>query len=121
MRVETDSNAAPDRSPLALGTPPFRFADPRQERIHGRLQLVGPGAAGFFRDACALMEAESWLVSTTHLVSHLLHEVESSLRAVLESVAPGARFEKRKGEDTHTAQIRAVLQGLEIPEDDITR
>lgn len=59
----TDARDAPPLAPAAV----FRFAAPRQERIHRRLQLVGPGAAAFFRDACALMEAETLLLSTTHV------------------------------------------------------
>lgn len=64
---------------------PFRFDDPRQERIHRRLLLVGPGPASFYRDACRLM-ACSDLQSTTHLVGHLLREIDSALSSVLEPV-----------------------------------
>ena len=62
----------------------FGFADPRQERIHKRLAIVGSGAAEFFYDACRLMASQQQFESTTHLLSHLIREIESSVRAVLE-------------------------------------
>ena len=67
---------------------PFRFDDPRQARIFERLKrLVGEGPAAFYRDACRLMTEENDYESTTHLVAHLLREIESALRDVLEPVA----------------------------------
>ena len=68
-------------SPTAI---PFRFEDPRQERIHRRLLLVGPGPAAFYRDACRLMNQDHGLQSASHLVAHLLRDTESALRDVLE-------------------------------------
>lgn len=63
------------------------FSNQQQERIYHRLDtLVSPGAAAFWRDACRLMEMEPPLESTTHLVGHLLREIESSLRAILSAV-----------------------------------
>jgi len=34
---------------------PFRFSDPRQQRIHDRLSLIGPGPVDFYRAASSLM------------------------------------------------------------------
>jgi hypothetical protein len=93
---------------------PFRFNDPRQARIYRRLLLIGPGAAAFYQDACRLM-SESNLVSTTHLVSHLLREIESSLRNVLK---PFIKSEEKPKGEIHTWQIREILKGLNIPESD---
>ncbi|MEQ9548948.1 MAG: hypothetical protein RIM23_04945 [Coleofasciculus sp. G3-WIS-01] len=97
------------------------FSNPQQERIYGRLNsLVSPGAAAFWRDACRLMEMELPLESTTHFVGHSLREIESSLRAVLkpfwEPSEQPSKKKKASGDDTHKAQIKAVLQALEIPE-----
>ncbi len=97
------------------------FSNPQQERIYRRLNsLVGPGAAAFWRDACRLMEMEPSLESTTHFVGHSLREIESSLRAVLkpfwEPSEQPSKKKKASGDDTHKAQIKAVLQALEIPE-----
>src|SRR5688572_27121228 len=62
----------------------FRFYDPREERIYRRLHLVSSGAQSFFKDACRLrQEIQPSLESTTHLISHLFREIDSSLRAVL--------------------------------------
>src|SRR5713101_3522804 len=63
---------------------PFRFSTPRQGRIYQRLaDLVSPGAAEFYRDACQLMALQPPLATTTHLVGHAVREVDSALRDVL--------------------------------------
>jgi hypothetical protein len=100
----------------------FKFTDSRQVRIHERLgRLVGPGAAAFFLDACRLMEESKPFQSTTHLVAHLLREIESALRDVLEPVSrwPERKEDKKaKSSESHRAEILCVLEVLEIPEDD---
>lgn len=84
---------------------PYRFRDARQERIYRRLRLIGEGPAEFYRDACRLMEDSGALASTSHLVGHLMREVESSVRTVLHPGVSG-----------HVNSIVAVLKGLEIDE-----
>ncbi len=99
----------------------FQFIDPRQKRIYRQLrELVGAGPAEFFRDACRLMEAPDQLQTTSHVVGHLLREIESALRDVLETVAQREdRLQKIKDSgDNHKAEIRGILRGLEIPEND---
>lgn len=98
---------------------PFRLSDPRQIRIHRRLLLVSPGAASFYLDACRLMVTEPPFEATTHLVAHLLREIESSLRDVLESFMERSERLDKKGKPvkpTHEEEIKAILKGLEIPE-----
>lgn len=73
---------------------PFRFRDSRQQQIYKRLLLIGPGPAAYFRDACQIMEGNSNLDAATHLVAHLLREVENALRAVLESIVPSSVEDK---------------------------
>lgn len=88
------TSVPPDSGPVGPQGPrgiPFRFTDPRQQRIHRRLLLIGPGPAAFYRDACQLISSPFDLQSTSHLVAHLLREVESALRDVLESIAPELR------------------------------
>jgi hypothetical protein len=109
---------------------PFRFSDQRQARIYERLRLVSPGPAAFYRDACRIMGTEPPFESTTHLVGHLIRELESSLRAALGPYKHRAKKEgeekptKKKSEGEtdeetgHKDDIRAVLKGLEIPETD---
>jgi hypothetical protein len=97
---------------------PFRFSDPWQERIHRRLLLVGPGPASFYRDACRLIE-QSDLQSTTHIVSHLLREIESPLRDVLQPIASPTKKKGKTSEslgDAHSDEIRTILDALEINE-----
>jgi len=100
----------------------FRFEDPRQERIYRKLvHLVGPGPAAFYRDACRLMATTPLFETTTHLVSHLLRDIESALRDVLELAAEHTgRLTKKGGlgERKHKAEIFAILVALEIPETD---
>jgi hypothetical protein len=92
---------------------------PRQERILKRLnRLVGPGSAAFYEDACWLMENKSITRSTTHLVSHLLREIESSLRDVLAPFMDRTTFKNQSGEEEHKEEILAVLQALEIQQND---
>lgn len=100
---------------------PFRFTDPRQDRIH-RLLLIGPGPAAFFKDACRLMGLGSPLETTPHLVAHLLREVESALRDVLLPYGfgrpvPCPHCGSRPG--SHKKEIRAILAayGFEETED----
>ena len=124
----------------SLPQPAHRFADPRQRRIHERLlRLVGPGPAAFFRDACAI--SDSGMLSSTHLVGHLMREVESALRDVLEPEANRAKRLSRRnrrrlfnwrtrawswitgkihepGDGQHREIIIAVLRGLGIEKQD---
>ena len=91
---------------------PGRSLSPRQERIAQRLfAQVGPGPAAFFRDVCSLVAEGSTWRSVTHLVAHLLREVESAMRSVLEPADVGA--------GSHADKIRAVLTELGISHEDL--
>lgn len=94
----------------------FRFSDQRQARIYRRLFIIGPGAAAFYQDACRLMK-DSVVLSTTHLVSHLLREIESSLRNVLKPFIKSDEKPAKKDEG-HSWEIREIIKGLDIPETD---
>ena len=88
---------------------------PRQEQVVRRLERqVGPGPAVFFREACGLLAERPLRPSVTHLVGHLLREVESAVRSVLEPTGAGAGARGNK----HRAKIEAVLDHLAIPLDD---
>lgn len=100
-----------DRYPIQ-----FRFADPRQQMIYEELQLVGPGPAAFFRDACRLMQNERALESTSHLVAHLLREIESALRSVLRPIAMEVS-EHNADSRSQKGEVRVILQVLGISED----
>lgn len=92
---------------------PFRFSSSRQDRISKRLALVGPGPASFYKDACRLMTEQPPFASTTHLVGHLLREIESGLREVL---ATAADETVASGKGKHKRSIQVILKELEIPE-----
>lgn len=94
----------------------FHFINDRQERIYQHLLLVGDGPAYFYKDACLLMISEQ-ITSTTHLVSHLLREIESALRAVLETyIDRSERLGVKKSNQKHKMIILGILKGLEISE-----
>jgi len=93
----------------------FVFDNPRQQKIYERLQLIGPGPAKFYNDACAIMSMQPPLDSTTHLVSHLMREIESALRDVLGVFSDDdGQFGEHEG---HKASIHAVLDGLGFEKD----
>lgn len=62
----------------------FESDDPKKIQIHDGLRLISPAAASFYRDACRVMEMESPFESATHVVAHLIREIESSLRWALD-------------------------------------
>jgi hypothetical protein len=99
----------------------FRFEEPRQKRIYENLLVVGPGPAAFYRDACWLMSQQHGLFSTAHLVAHLLREIESALRDVLEPLSKLSKSEWLKDmadKGNHKNEIYAILKALDIPEND---
>jgi hypothetical protein len=100
---------------------PFIF-DRRQKRIYNRLNdLLGPGPAFFYRDACILMASELPISSTSHLVAHLLRDVESALRDILETFVDEAelkRVRNKTGEVSHRDEVLVILTALDFSEDD---
>jgi len=101
----------------------FEFADPKQQRIYGKLnELVGPGPAAFFKDACWMMSNPKSLECTVNFVGHCMREIESALRDVLRP------FQELTDEDLspadsssgHKREIQQILRSLEIPENDGT-
>lgn len=101
----------------------FRFENPRQERIYKALSLVGPGPAANYRDVCQLLSRKEadFLASRTHLIAHLLREIESALMDVLTPLSrarAGNQAHQEKGQDGHKkARVRAILKALAVPED----
>ncbi len=110
--------AIPD-STNSIAQPPFKLDD-RQGLIYERLsRLVGPGAAEFYKDACRHMAVKPPFEATTHIVSHLLREIESALRDVLEALTgPIANQKNSNSEENHKNEILVILKALEIPESD---
>src|SRR3990172_2429308 len=81
--VEDAGQPSVDSSALRARSRSHRFGDRRQERIYQQLVLIGPGPAGFFRDACFLVEHPDLLVMSAHMIGHALREMESAVRQVL--------------------------------------
>jgi hypothetical protein len=90
---------------------------PEQDAVYRALFEIGSGPPEYFRDACLLAASTSWtLASTTHLVAHLLREVNGALLDVFSSP------ERIAGSpDLHPGELtkfRSALEFLEIDERD---
>ena len=86
----------------------------RQAKIYQNLHsLIGQGSAAFYKDACRIINMNPPLDSTTHIVSHLFREIESSLRSVLKPIT-----NKDKVKVNHKSDILLILKSLEISEDE---
>jgi hypothetical protein len=99
----------------------FRFREERQGRNYRRLDLIGKGPAAFYRDAHRLLTEEPLYESTVHVVSHLLREVESALRAVLlpyDFGQPEECGECGSKKEVHKGQIKAILTSLRFDDGD---
>ena len=91
---------------------PGPVLSPRQESIAGQLrEMIGEGPAAFFADACLILSRVPRPAAASHIVAHLLREVESGVRSVLQ---PPLASKGPKGEDKHQASIRAVLEDLGV-------
>lgn len=107
----------PENQPSASSVPeqPFKFHDLRQEQIYDRLRsLVGPGIGEFYKDACRHMEMQPPFTTTTHLVSHLLREIESAVRGVLKSLTGPVE----RSSDQHMSEIKTILKALDFSDTD---
>ena len=104
----------------------FSFSTAQQKKIYEDLKLIGPGPASFFRDACWLMENPEVLKSTSHLVAHLLREIESSLRSILRPITMKTQekenedvqnsYQDKEKEISHKKQIKDILKYMAIEE-----
>ncbi len=92
----------------------LKYGDTLDEQIVRRLELLGPGPAAFYRDACRVMQGEVSTETGSHLVGHMLREIEGAVRDVL---LP--RDHPRLPKDgTHAAEVRIILGSLDIAESD---
>jgi hypothetical protein len=88
----------------------------RQQSIMAQLrEMIGEGPAAFFSDACLVLSRDPRPAAASHIVAHLLREVESAVRSVLQ---PPLLAKGPKGEDRHQASIRAVLEDLGVSPDE---
>src|SRR5260221_4628724 len=103
-------------------TVPFRFQTVQQSQLYEKLaRFLGPGPAAFYLDAHRMVAEQTPYTSTTHLVAHLLREIESSLRRVLlpyNYPTPTAcpRCGNRPEEEGHKKQIEAIAKLYQLDE-----
>jgi hypothetical protein len=95
--------------------------DPRQREIHRLLMLVGGEPASYFADACQLMEGSVGLEATTHLVGHLLRELDGALAGVVRPMVPPEQWPHRGSHNAHRRKINAVCDALRVSDDDELR
>lgn len=95
---------------------PGPWSDPRQQEIYENLRLIGEGPAAFYQDACRIM-ANGSLDSTTHIVGHLVREIESALRDSLETFGQGS-LQKAPKDGKHAFEIVQIAHGLGFEKDD---
>ena len=62
---------------------PYQFSTKTRQQIYDLLEHIGPGPQQYFLDACRIADANEPFGSTTHLIAHLLREVENALLDVL--------------------------------------
>ena len=92
------------------------FGSSEEQHVYGRLRrLIGEGPAIFFRDAAALRWGHRDLNARSHLVGHLVRDVESALRAVC---APAGA---KRNSMSHAAEVAAVCDFLNIAGSDPLR
>jgi hypothetical protein len=115
--------------------PPSKVLSVYRPIIHKRLaNLVSLGTADLYGDACKHMDTDPPFASQTHVVAHLLREVESSLRGVLrpltsltEKICDECHLPisgqqcacgRPKALISHQKQIEAILSVLGVTADD---
>jgi hypothetical protein len=86
-------------------------SDPRRRRLIDRRlrSLLGPGPAANYHDARALVDDPRGFLSTTHIISHLLREIESALRDVL---TPFTLLDANETEDGEDAVVEMKRPGI---------
>lgn len=120
-------------NPHPLAGPGFRFPTQRERNIYIRLQLIGDGPAANFVDACRIMagDEDMRLQSATHIVGHLLREIESAVRDVLLAFSchsdpyvtqastgdpSNGATNKADGQENHKQEIRMILRYYKMEE-----
>lgn len=101
-----------------VGMPDFASSDPRQIETHRLLQLIGTEPAAFYLDACRLMAGDPSLAATTHLVEHLMRELDSALSGVLQPMVPPDRWPEPRSNDAHRRKIDAICDALRVDAED---
>lgn len=95
---------------------PFRITDPKQMRIHERLlRLVDPCAAAFYHDAVELMVTRPPYQAFTHLVAHLIRDVQSAILDIIEPLSPDPGA-KRGTTDAHKLRVVRACNAVGLDE-----
>ena len=87
----------------------------KQQLLKERLKLIGPGAVDFFEDACRTM-SDPTLKSSSHLIGHLVREIESMTREVLMTFSGEDAIKDSSGR--HKAEVLIILKALNYDQSD---
>lgn len=113
---------------MARRSLPTKFPSPAHRRVWERLtRLLGDeGAADFFADACEIGQLDPAFRTSTHLIGHLMREVQSmvtdlllglsAVREALDAMAP-----EPSGDHTQSQEIRAILAALGLEKDEVAK
>jgi hypothetical protein len=85
------------------------------------LLLVGAAPAAYFSDACRIMGAEPRLVTSTHVVAHLLREVEGCVRQVIRPMVDDALWPEKRADNAAAKQVELMCDALGVAADDELR
>jgi hypothetical protein len=102
---------------MPLRTP----TDSRQREIMRLLGLIGGEPAAYFADACRLMDGDATLEATTHVVGHLLRELDGSLAGVMRPMVPVDRWPESGTDHAQRRKVDAVCDALRVPREDDLR
>ncbi len=79
-------------------------------------ELVGPGPAILYKDACFLLQNDLPLESKTHLIFHLFREIESAIREVIIPICKD--FKVKKSESGQKQEIEAICKFFNLNDND---
>jgi len=113
---------------MARRSLPTTFPSPAHRRVWERLtRLLGDeGAADFFADACEIGQLDPAFRTSTHLIGHLMREVQSMVTDLLLGLpaarqALNAMAPEPSGDQTQSQEIRAILAALGLENDEVAK
>lgn len=114
-----------DASPSAPGKRDESFMDSAQLELYKQLSdYTGEGPAATYRDACRLMASDPPFENESHMLAHLLRELESAIRRICLAPIPQLpkKPKKSKGQnekkDTHRREIQHILREYGLKENE---
>lgn len=87
--------------------------DSRQIALYKKILVLGIGPAQFYRDACHILKTIPPFESSTHLIAHLLRELDSAIRGILYSIVDEKnKTDEVKNIESKRTEIITQLEAL---------